>query len=104
MTHNFKDRLFIVIGSTISEPGVPDTDKSVIWATGEDAGVEFVPGNILNGCIMMKYLENGHKPPILLLVFLYVPDTNSLVWKTWQQQVFLNVVPTKPIPICSMTH
>jgi len=82
MSNNFKDRLFVVIGSRVSKPCVPNTDKSIIRAACEDAGMELMPSYILNWRVVMQNLKDWQKPPIFLFIFLNVPDANSLISET----------------------
>jgi len=77
-----KERFFVVVEAGSSEAGVPEADESVVGAAGEKAGVEAVPGHVLDGGVVVKDLEDGQIFAILLSVLLNVPDADAFVCET----------------------
>lgn len=83
MRNNLKDRFLIIAVTRASKPRVPYADQSVIRAAGEDAWMEFMPCYVFDGCVVMQYLEDRLYSPVLLFVFLNIPNTNPFVWGAW---------------------
>lgn len=103
MRNDFKDGFLIITISRASESSVPDTDESVVWAAGEDTGMEFVPGNIFYGGIVMQNFKDGLYSTIFLLVLLNVPDTNPFIWEPREQEIFVDCVPAQAITLAGVT-
>ncbi len=104
MCNNFKDGFFIIIVSRASETSVPNTDEPVIWTTGKDALMEFVPSDIFNGSIMMQNFKDRLYSTIFLLILLNIPNAYPLIWETRQQQIFVYGVPAQSVPLTRVTY
>ena len=104
MSNHFKERLFIIIGTSMSEPSVPNTDKTIVWATCKDWRMEFMPGYIFNRSTMMQNLKDGNIFSIFLSILINIPNTNSFIRKSWEQKLFVNCVPAETISISCMGH
>ena len=104
MSYYLKERLFILVVSKTSEPEVPKIDEAVIWATGEYVGVKSMPGNIFNRRIMMQDFDDWWNLLINLLIFLYIPDADSLIWKSREQKILIDLIPTQTVPLTCMSY